>query len=134
MAEFLEIMKHASRICKRYSGDEHQCNGCPLDLKDGSCLMYDSTDMSIEDYENVEKAVLQWVEEHPEPQYPTWGEWQKENFPNKECKIYPCAFESSTFFKNIYKHKCMSCDACIGSPIPAKIAEKLSIKPIPADF
>lgn len=61
----------------------------------------------------------------PEPQYPTWREWQRENFPNASETFTPCTF------KSVDELGCngMNCSTCEFEPIPADIAKKLGIKP-----
>ena len=101
MAEFVEVIKQARRMCRSNS-----CDSCTLpELYEGMCV-WDSTPSEFTDeiIAKIESKTLQWAAEHPEPpeppepQYPTWAEWQKENFPNSNL------------------------------PIPAEIAEKLGIK------
>ena len=77
------------------------------------------------DCEEVERRVMQWAAEHPEPVYPTWREWQHSMFPDAHKFIRPCEFGSRNRFECDKK----ICYECKKEPIPADIAEKLGIKP-----
>ena len=63
---------------------------------------------------------MQWAAEHPEPVYPTWGEWfvergdLTENW--QELKV-----------ENKYGGKCVI--GMFYQPIPTDIAQKLGIEP-----
>lgn len=70
MAEFKEVMRQLNRMCKANA----DCINCPLYRLDGvtdECHMWKFPDQ----LDNVENEVLKWAAEHPEPTYPTWGEW-----------------------------------------------------------
>ena len=74
MAEFMYIMEQVRRICYEHSDCEmcplykiHNSSGCAFDY-------YVSDGVSLDE---VERRVMQWAAEHPEPVYPTWDEWQK---------------------------------------------------------
>ena len=121
MAEFTDVMEQAKRMCKAF-GDGH-CSECPIGSADVlECGITVTTEM---DCEEVERRVMQWAKEHPEPVYPTWREWQNSTFPDAGRYILPCEFES----KNRFKCKEKTCYQCVAEPIPADIAEKLGIKP-----
>lgn len=127
MAEFTEVMRQARRMCASY---EHKCEqGCPLDHSNGKternlCILIGSGDGAI--YDEIEHYVMRWAEDHPEPVYPTWQEWQKKVFPDAGDDMYPCNFLSYTECGC----KWPSCNECVDRPIPADIAAKLGIKPI----
>ena len=121
MAQFSEVMQQAKRMCEAFR-DGH-CSKCPIGYADAlECGIMATSEM---DCEEVERRVMQWAAEHPEPVYPTWREWQNSTFPNTSRHILPCEFES----KNRFKCKEKTCYQCIAEPIPADIAEKLGIKP-----
>lgn len=51
---------------------DNTCEGCPLvDLEVCSGIW----EGNIDDMDEVERRVDKWVEEHPQPEYPTWLEW-----------------------------------------------------------
>ena len=56
---------------------------------------------------DIERKVMSWAAEHPEPVYPTWREWLSEQGVLSAGGLWEKAFE----------------------PIPADIAEKLGIQP-----
>ena len=121
MAQFSEVMRQAKRMCEAFR-DGH-CSKCPIGNAD--VLECGITVTSGMDCEDVERRVMQWAQEHPEPVYPTWREWQNSTFPDAVRYILPCEFEG----KNRFKCKEKTCYQCIAEPIPADIAEKLGIKP-----
>ena len=121
MAQFIEVMRQAKRMCESFS-DVH-CRECPIcDAKMIECGITVTSGM---DCEEVERRVMQWAAEHPEPVYPTWREWQNSMFPDAKIDITPCTFGSRDRFK-CYGKMCIECKL---EPIPADIAEKLGIKP-----
>ena len=121
MAEFTEVMKQAKRMCKAFS-DGH-CSECPIGNSDVlECGIAVTSEI---DCEEVERRVMQWAQEHPEPMYPTWREWQNSMFPDADIHISPCEFGSMDRFKCDDK----TCTECMEQKIPADIAEKLGIKP-----
>ena len=74
MADFVQTMKDWRRMCKAQDelrGDR-ACCGCPLESY-GCPSIYDDVDNA--DYADVENKVSAWAAEHPEPVYPTWGEY-----------------------------------------------------------
>ena len=77
--------------------------------------------------EAIEKHIMQWAAEHPEPVYPTWKEWRDKNFSNNDAPMWPCTFETKEYLKC---KNFIRCEQCINTPIPAHIAAKLGIKPI----
>ena len=80
--------------------------------------------------ELVEKNVLEWAAEHPEPKYPSWNEAWKQLFPDMAEKHPPCPryFISSARLEEFCPGT--RCKDCFNKPVPAAIAEKLGIKPI----
>ena len=98
MAEFVEVTKQFNRLCGSTS-----CPECPLE---GHCWW----DRACSAPDEFEKLVMDWAKEHPEPEYPTWYEWLKEQgilYTEDLAPISDKGFE----------------------PIPADIVEKLGIKP-----
>ena len=123
MAEFQEVMRQAKRMCKEFGND---CAGCGL--ASSHCpLGHIPQNWDGVNFANVERIVMNWAENHPEPRYPTWKEWQDTNFPNNDALMRPCIFESEEYFNCKQE---IGCEKCMNNPIPADIAEKLGIKPI----
>lgn len=122
MSEFTEVMRQARRMCESFS-DGH-CSECPIG--NANALECGITVTSEMDCEEVERRVMQWAQEHPEPAYPTWREWQNEMFPDAEIDITPCTFGSRDRLNCFLNKKCSTCKE---QQIPADIAEKLGIKP-----
>ena len=118
MAEFADVMRQAKRMC-----DNCGCGECQLNNGEVCRL---GTDHDGEDYSDVERIIMAWASEHPEPRYPTWNEWQHSMFPDASEKMIPCSFASMD------KLGCAGfrCKECREQPIPADIADKLGIKHI----
>lgn len=125
MAEFVEVMRQAKRMCAAHGG-MCKIRNCPM--VDGETCRFDA-DRDDVDYNEVERIIMAWAAEHPVLRYPTWSEWQKKVFPGAGDDMYPCSFLSYTECGC----KRSSCDECRERPIPADIAAKLGIKPITPD-
>ena len=126
MAEFQEVIREKARMCNRHVA----CEDCPIadsPVKKEARLL--CSDFTVKFPDVVEKIVMNWAAEHPEPKYPTWREWQVSEFPGNDrimCKkIFMSAEEAGCGGKN--------CCNCLREPIPAHIAEKLGIEPIKED-
>lgn len=124
MAEFKDVMKQKKRMCENYN----LCKNCTIfdiiEEERSSNKKIVFCDDWIED--NIEKAehiIMKWAEEHPE-RYPTWYEWQEENFPDRGRAITHCQFDIDI----IKTCKNKSCDKCIHSEIPEHIAKKLGLE------
>jgi hypothetical protein len=66
----------------------------------------------------IEKRVMKWAAEHPEPVYPTWGEWLYD--------MHVVSVQArQTPLPNLY----YTIESAMLKPIPADIAEKLGIEP-----
>ena len=120
MAEFTEVMRQAERMCKA----QKVCSGCNLEVR-GGCAFNVAKGA---DYAAVEKNVMNWAQAHPEPTYPSWYDWQKENFPDNTRYICPMAFGVTCPAPSA--PGVTICKKCRNKPIPAEIAERLGIKPI----
>lgn len=122
MAEFTETMRQAKRLCAAHYG---MCstNNCPLDSGEACRL---NIDLDGEDYNELERIIMDWAKEHPEPVYPSWEEGWKQLFP--ESSGTPCPANYGKKYRNIC---CVNvlCVNCKQRPMPAEIAEKLGIKP-----
>lgn len=110
MAEFQDVMRQWGRYCKGYTENHNDdCSGCPFEIN-GSCNSYAKDNAQYA--EQIEKHIMAWAAEHPEPVYPTWGEWLQEigvaEVGSGMLSIHPATAEQ---------------------PIPADIAQKLGIEP-----
>ena len=122
MAKFTEVMRQAKRICTVHGGIcSYRC--CPL--ADGEkCRL--NVNLDGEDYNELERIIMDWAAKHPEPVYPSWKEGWKQLFPNGIDTPCPSEYDAK------YGHDCskLSCLNCKRRSIPAEVAEKLGIKPI----
>lgn len=125
MAEFVEVMKQARRLCAEQQEIEC-CVKCPMQGK-GGCMVV--ADVENVDYEDAEQRIMQWAAEHPAPVYPSLDEAWKSLFPNSS--VTPCP--KWVFGEDYYpifvcaEHDCDYCKKVI--PIHPGVAEKLGIKP-----
>ena len=69
MAEFQKVMEQWRRFCKSHDN----CGECEFDGR-GIC---GEAHMSDVPYSDMELRIMAWAAEHPEPVYPTWGEYIK---------------------------------------------------------
>ena len=122
MAEFVDVMRQAKRMCAAYGG-MCKIRNCPMVNGEACRFAADQDDV---DYNEVERIIMVWAAEHPAPRYPTWSEWQNSTFPNRHRDVSPCEFDDARRFNCAL----MKCDECMDEPIPADIAAKLGIKPI----
>ena len=119
MAEFTAVMRQAKRMCAAHGG---MCisRNCPLDNGEACRL---AADQDGEDCSDVERIIMAWAAEHPEPMYPSWADLWQSLFPGADN---PCPKE--WFGEDCPKG--MECFECIERPMSKKVAEKLGIKPI----
>ena len=110
MAEFVQTMKDWRRMCQRMEkmvGDR-SCDICPL----GGCnAIYE--DDGDTDYAEIVEKVATWAAEHPEPSYPTWGEW----------------LMSNGVISGLSPRGAIDALGNLKTPIPADIAQKFGIEP-----
>lgn len=104
MAEFREVMKQWKRMCIVQTDNYGKCEKCPLG-KEQICSF--ASDLRDDEIERLESTLMTWATEHPEPVYPTWGEWLH--------LTGLCEYENSADILEYH--------------IPADIAKKLGIKP-----
>lgn len=130
MSEFTEIMHQAKRMCTAH-GSMCSHRGCPLDNGEACRL---NIDLDGEDYNELERIILGWAAEHPEPVYPSWEEGWKQLFPEVDIRHTLCPEVFGDKYKcdwcldgNDYNN---NCDVCLKRPMPAEVAEKLGIKSI----
>lgn len=126
MAEFVEVIRQANRMC-----DAYDCDHCPLTCESVLCALASDKDLTCSVIKKFESKVMQWAKEHPEPQYPTWEEWQTNTFPGDLNRLGPCHFMDVSAWESIIGKKCngIECSECRTYPIPADIAKKLGIRP-----
>lgn len=76
MAEFKDIIEGAQKICESVL-----CSACrtlyPCIYKACNSKMHFCT--SMEHLMDMEAEVLQFLKDHPDPVYPTWLDWLKDN-------------------------------------------------------
>jgi len=106
VAEFQEVMQQAKRICKYM---DNKCTLCPLTTKP-FCQMGAS---EMENFADTEHVIMAWAAEHPEPVYPTWGEW----------------LMSIGVINGVHPHGAIDALGNLKQPIPADIAMKLGLQP-----
>lgn len=131
MAEFTEVCRQALRMLRELSEGR---GGKPSRMElyiaaDGGVKLGNGLNAEIgtATAEDIEKIIMEWAAEHPEPVYPTWDEWNRANFPKAARPICMLNFTG--------RGACVkwdSCCECQKQRIPADIAEKLGIKPLEA--
>jgi hypothetical protein len=112
VAEFQEVAKHWKRMCNKYWRST-TCSGCPIAENEKAYKACSSYDIDVG---KMEELVMAWAAEHPEPVYPTWGEYISMQILHGICLGKRCDYESTLEY-------------AMGERIPADIAEKLGIEP-----
>ena len=112
MSEFQEVMRQFDRMCKAHGG----CVDCPLAIK-GTLETKCSVGSFVDEPEYIEREVMAWAAEHPEPVYPTWSEWLV------QMGVFPQMMSTNP----IKAMDAISNGVC--KPIPADMAQKLGIEP-----
>lgn len=131
MADFCELMRQWQRMCKSMQQKNMSCKEDCLLGHNPTCgeLEY----ASLEEINNAETVIMKWAAEHPEPVYPTWGEWLESegicfscltNYEHTNGFTIPKVFEYQIDGKTAF-----ICGDRVNSPIPADIAQKLGIEP-----
>lgn len=117
MAEFVEVMRAAQRMCS----ERNTCEGCPAEGR--QCVFIHNV---VRDWVMAEQIAMDWAKAHPEPVYPSWYDWQKENFPDNTRYICPMAFGVPCPAPSVPGVEV--CKRCRDKPIPAEIAARLGIQ------
>lgn len=122
--DFVQTMKDWRRMCQ-YMYREYGNSCCDKCRLGGCSAVYEMC--GKENFLNMERDIVAWAAEHPEPQYPTWTEWlSKQGF--VELKEGQFLKQS----KNEYTYECKTAAVLTNKaevPIPADIAQKLGIEP-----
>lgn len=109
MAEFVNVLRQFDRMCKANYG----CVDCPLHEPDGVSDRC-SIGAFVNDSEHIEREIMSWAAEHPEPVYPRWIDWLSDvGLIINTTDQYHYAFNF----------------AAAVDQIPADIAQKLGIEP-----
>lgn len=121
MGEFLEVMKQKKRMCEKYK-DGGICqsidyNICPL--KGHELCSKPITLINVDKIQEGEEIIMRWAAEHPEPVYPTWGEF---------LVSVKAIYEKWDDHINDYDNAEYAVKA-LRKPIPVDIAQKLGIEP-----
>lgn len=128
MAEFVKTMEEARRLCAA----QENCEKCPIgNAKALECGITPTSEM---DCKEVERRVMQWAAEHPEPVYPSWEEGWRQLFPEADIRHTLCPEVFGDKYRCDWCHDDndynANCDECLERPMPAEVAEKLGIKPV----
>ena len=104
MAEFQKVMREWKRMCKSRGNIPDDFVGAE------SALLF-----AFNRPEEIERLVMEWAAEHPEPEYPTWVEYLV------GIGVIPHEIRLETADALMDTH--------LLKPIPAEIAQKLGIEP-----
>ncbi len=111
MSEFSEVVKQLGRICASNFGECDICNLRPFCPTRTFLDKYAKSGRA----ERLEEMVMKWAAEHPQPVFPTWGEWL-----NEQGVVIKIIDNGALIYEP---------DAKTQQPIPADIAQKLGIEP-----
>ena len=117
MAEFSEVMRQWKRMCNYYTeradDDQDACAICKFEGDGSNCLaVYEDSEP---DTAEVERVVMSWAAEHPEPVYPSWYAWLA------NMNVVPIELPPDEAI--------LATDIGLLKKIPADIAQKLGIQP-----
>ena len=122
MAEFQEVMKQWRRFCESHSN----CGECEFDGK----RICGEAHISNVPYSDLELRIMAWAAEHPEPVYPTWGEWLMEQMVIAERMRPKYDYTNGERTYELERTgEYIAIDSEMKKHIPADIAEKLGIEP-----
>lgn len=114
MAEFATVMHEMARMCDVIIKKD-ECENCPISHNVLCGVLCNMEDKAIAE---AEAAIMAWAAEHPEPQYPTWGEYLKSMGVIVPRKNYTVMDTYSLIISQINS-----------THISADIAKKLGIEP-----
>ena len=108
MAEFVQTMKDWRRMCIAANDgpDTTKCGNCPMG--ESRLCGFEISDIGDYELQEAETFITTWAAEHPEPVYPAWRDWLRNQYPMSGPYTMTDILES---------------------PIPADIAQKLGITP-----
>ena len=106
MAEYTEVIKQFKRMCWYYSRDKEQ-KSCSICKSYPNCNIGQCRKIAFEQPSCFKDIVMAWAAEHPDPVYPTWGQYFRRYYGLEYCKGHEMLLEN----------------------IPADIAQKLGIEP-----
>lgn len=125
MSDFVQTMKDWRRMCNacQTEKDIRGVCGCYPAGNYATCAMKrmdKEADFACDNlyFERLEKTIKAWAEDHPEPKYPTWGEWL-----NGLHVVGVHAMQAPS--QNVY----YPIEGKMNTSIPADIAEKLGLQP-----
>lgn len=112
MAEFQEIVQEFHRLCETQRRlHKNSCDKCPVKIATMG-TMFQCYRYVLEEPKETENIIMSWAAEHPEPVYPTWGDWLEEQGVVTDMKYW-----------YVFNDKMMK------TSISANIAQKLGIEP-----
>lgn len=113
MAEFQKVMREWKRMCKSRGNIPDDFVGAE------SALLF-----AFDRPEEIERLVMEWAAEHPEPVYPTWAEWLLEIGGGEKKHIETGGYSGNTWVTD-YETFVVALD----STIPDNTARMLGVKP-----
>lgn len=122
MADFVDVLRQFNRMCKANAG----CSNCPLHEQDGVSDRC-SIGAFVNDSERIEREVMKWAAEHPEPVYPTWEEWLQSVDVMESAEHIKNRCQCELLIDGIVAHAIPT--RKVLEPIPADIAQKLGLQP-----
>ena len=126
MAEFSEVMRQAQRMCDHRRKRGLTCIDCDALHICGFKIWDVGLDTLCADAD----AVMAWAAEHPEPVYPTWGEWLMEQMVIAERMRPKYDYTNGERTYELERTgEYIALDSEMKKQIPADIAEKLRLKP-----
>ena len=113
--EICDFLKSWKRMCNSMT-EMNGCEDCPI-VRNTHGERCGDMPCEMQDVKSIAREVEKWAAEHPEPVYPTWGEWLL-----KQGVIYAGTERRNGFTYQTVTDK-------LFAQIDADIAEKLGIEP-----
>ena len=85
MAEFKDIIEGANKICKYLHDNSREfdcyvCDACEKKFPTiNEICRYSHNVLKLKTFKGIETEVQQFLKDHPEPIYPTWIDWLRDN-------------------------------------------------------
>ena len=117
MAEFQEVMQQYNRMFEA--------------CKQGASVPVEASYANaVKQPDLFEEVVMSWAAKHPEPVYPTWGEWLMEQMVIAERMRPKYDYTNGEYTDELERTgEYIALDSEMKKQIPADIAEKLGLEP-----
>ena len=126
--EICDFLKSWKRMCNSMT-EMNGCEDCQI-VRNTHGARCGDMPCEMQDVESIAREVEKWAAEHPEPVYPTWGEWLMEQMVIAERMRPKYNYTNGEHTDELERTgEYIAIDSEMKKQIPADIAEKLGIEP-----